>query len=489
LPAVVPYGQSRAVNFVFKNLKPGLHQVEFSLEAADKLMFDNTRFLTFKVGETRRVLTIAEDPAAAGFWQEAVRSKSEFDCLVVKPTDVKIDNGNVIVSYRDPEKPDGEPLKENIRAFDVVVLFSIPDPSQKNNGSSLWDKVRPYVESGGKLVIIPGDDRLSIDGYKAGGNLMPGEFKGVIETDRVQPPPPQQTAPGWSDPRDGKNGVTWFLDEKVVQHPMLRPFQGWSATRDDVIKLPRRALRYWDVKKADEALTIVSYNDAEKAADRRPAVLERAVPDPKEPTKMRGRVLLLTTRMDTPLLNEKKKWNDYWDFENSWCVVFPTLVIRYLAGDVADANFNFETGQVLTVPLPKGGVPRGTKVVIDGPGIVLSEALIEVGDKQTELRLSPPRTDQPGNFQLVVEALKWRDGFSLNVPADESKLDKVPVEAIEELTGKESVFPLAKDKKLADIVKVIADQPIDLYPWLLIAVLMLLALEGLVANRFYRKIK
>jgi hypothetical protein len=243
------------------------------------------------------------------------------------------------------------------------------------------------------------------------------------------------------------------------------------------------------VKKADDAVPIVFYNDAEKAADRRPAVLERAVPDPKEPTKMRGRVLLLTTRMDTPQLNAKDDWNDYWDLQNSWCVVFPTLVIRYLAGDVADANFNYQTGQVLTVPLPKGGVPRGTKVVIDGPGIVLSEALIEVGDKQTELRLSPPRTDQPGNFTLVVEALKWRDGFSLNVPAEESTLDKVPVEAIEELTGKESVFPLAKDKKLADIVKVISDQPIDLFPWLLIAVLMLLALEGLVANRFYRKIK
>ena len=48
-----------------------MHQIEFSLETPDKLMFDNTRFLTFKVGETRRVLTIAEDRDAAGFWQEA----------------------------------------------------------------------------------------------------------------------------------------------------------------------------------------------------------------------------------------------------------------------------------------------------------------------------------------------------------------------------------------------------------------------------------
>jgi hypothetical protein len=32
-------------------------------------------------------------------------------------------------------------------------------------------------------------------------------------------------------------------------------------------------------------------------------------------------------------------------------------------------------------------------------------------------------------------------------------------------------------------------QPVDLFPWLLIAVLMLLVLEGLVANRFYRRVR
>jgi Aerotolerance regulator N-terminal/von Willebrand factor type A domain len=486
--ARVGYGQTRAVTFEFKNLKPGLHQLEFNLVAADQLMFDNTRFLTFKVGETRRVLTIADDPAAAGFWQEAIRSKGEFDCLVVSPSEVRIDSGNIIVSYPDPAKP-GNLIPENIRAFDVVCLFGVDDPSKKTNGDSLWDKVRPYVEGGGKLVIIPGE-RLSVDGFKAGGNLMPGEFKSLIETDRIQPPPPKQSAPGWRDPRDGANGVTWVLDEKSVQHPMLRPFQGWSASRDDVIKDPRRARKYWEVKKADEAATIVFYNDAEKAADRRPAVLERGVPDPKEPAKIKGRVLLLTTRMDIPVANEPK-WNDYWEFENSWCVVFPTLVVRYLAGDTADANFNYQVGQTLTVPLPKGGLPRGTKVAIDNPNIQGNDALIEVGDKQTELRLGPPRLNQPGNFALSLETetMKWRDGFSLNVPAEESTLDKVPIEGIEDLTGKGSVFPLSKDKKLIDIVKVIADQPIDLFPWLLIGVLMLLATEGLVANRFYRKVK
>ena len=65
----VPYGQSRAVTFEFPNLKPGVHQVEFKLAASDRLMFDNNRFLTFKVGAARLVLTIAETEEAAEFWQ------------------------------------------------------------------------------------------------------------------------------------------------------------------------------------------------------------------------------------------------------------------------------------------------------------------------------------------------------------------------------------------------------------------------------------
>ena len=86
----VPPGQTRSVTFEFRNLKPGLHQVEFSLAAADKLAADNLRFLTFKVGEARRILTITDDKKAAAFWQAAHMVKDEFSCLAVLPDEVEI---------------------------------------------------------------------------------------------------------------------------------------------------------------------------------------------------------------------------------------------------------------------------------------------------------------------------------------------------------------------------------------------------------------
>jgi hypothetical protein len=254
-----------------------------------------------------------------------------------------------------------------------------------------------------------------------------------------------------------------------------------------VWQYPRRAKKYWDVKKAAEASAIVYYNDSEDSAKRRPAVLERGVPDPNDKNKIKGRVILLTTRMDTQPGGHG--WNDYWETDATWFAVLPWLLERYLAGDSADANFNHPTGQQVRVPLPKGGVPRGIKVVIEGPGITGENQLMEAGDRQIELQVGAPRTNLPGNFKLSVDAVKWEDGFSLNVPPEESTLEKAPVESIEELTGKDSVVPLDKNRDLRDAIAGGGKHPIDLFPWLLIAVLLLLAAEGLVANRFYRRVR
>ena len=62
--------------------------------------------------------------------------------------------------------------------------------------------------------------------------------------------------------------------------------------------------------------------------------------------------------------------------------------------------------------------------MIQGNGIGGDNELMDVGDRQTELQVGPPRTNLPGNFLLKVEQAKWTDGFSLNVPAEESTLER-----------------------------------------------------------------
>lgn len=453
-PVPIPGGQTRSVSFEFRDLKPGLHQLRFELETKDALPFDNARFWTFRVAEARKILTIADEPAEAEFWRIAVDARGAFDCELVKPDAVPDDLGK----------------------YEAVCLFGVGRPGP------LWDRLLKYVEGGGKLVVIPGDEaRMALEDYdknEAAVKLLPGVFKGTIDTREKLEKDPKR-----------KNGVPWSVftdDEQAMQHPMLTRFREWKQNPAvDIFRQPRKAWKYWDVEKRGDGSVIADYDDNDDRSKRHPAVLERAFTDPKEKT-IKGRVIVLTTLMNVPGTEEAENWNDYW--QTSWAVVFPDLLLRYVAGNTEDATFNFPTGQTVTVPLGKllGGKRENLAVI--GPGVVGGDAIVTPAERQAELKLTPPKTSTPGNFE-VKGVTEWREGFSLNVPAEESTLDKVPVEAIEELTGKDTVVPVGKDLNLQDALRGLETfrPPVDLFPWLLIAVLLLLALEGLVANRFYRR--
>lgn len=75
--------------------------------------------------------------------------------------------------------------------------------------------------------------------------------------------------------------------------------------------------------------------------------------------------------------------------------------------------------------------------------------------------------------------------FSINVPGAESDLSRVPVSDIEAVIGAGAVVP--QDRKTALPNTLNWDEPIELFPWLMLALLFLLALENLVANKFYRQ--
>jgi hypothetical protein len=503
----VPPGQTREVNFDFRDLKPGFHQVEFALAAPDKLRFDDRRFLTFKVGEARRILTVADDREGAAFWQAAhsAAPKVEFSCLVVSPNDLEIgEGGTTVVRYApDPKKPDEKTATDDVRAFEAVCLLGVRNPGAVNDArpadGPLWDRLRPYLRAGGKLLVIPPPDtNIDLPGYNTGtDDLMPGKLTKVVRTDRLDPPPPEQKASGWPAPRDGRDGVTWVLDDKALKHPMLKIIDDWrqQKTNLDVLANPRQTKKFWEVAPDKAATPVVFYDDAREPKDRRPAILERPVLDPKDNNRPKGKVVLLTVRMD--VMPKDDVWHNYWEQEDStFFATFPYLLVRYLAGDTADANFNFATGATVAVPLPRGRVTRDTHLALDGPGISGDEAKPKLGEKQAEIRVGPPNTNLPGNFALSLSTEKdrklvtlWKDGFSTNVPAEESNLEKVPVEALEELVGKDRVIPVDRNVSLADLLTDRIGVPMDLFPWLLILVLCLFVGEGLVANRFYRRPK
>jgi hypothetical protein len=498
-PVTLVGGQTASLNYEFKSLTPGLHQVRFELATKDSLLADNVRFLTFRIAEPRRVLAVtdnpgdrtAEKPGDAFYWALAMESNN-YVCDVVSPDRLVTDkDGRVNVLLGPNESRD-------LAAYDVVTMLAVARPNQAGpGGEPLWVKLRKYALAGGKVVVVPGgDDRLGLDDYApdVSQDLMPGTLKGVLNAGREGVP--EQTAPGWEKPRNPRDGVTWLLDDESLArpHPLIAPIAEWRRKGGyDFLQDPRRAWKYWDVEKHPEAITVVSFRDHADPKACRPALLDRPVIDPTD-RSVKGRVVLITTRLEYGL-DDAQKWNDYWDLGNSWVVVFPDLVVKYLVGELQDAVLNYQTGQTVTVPLTKLPAGKRDSLILENEHVTGRDALVPVGERQTEHKIGPPRTLRAGNYKLTLPGKppnpepRWQDGFGINVPGEEFELAKVDVETIEALTGPNSVVPVERDLKLRDALDRKVNQPVDLFPWLLILVLMLLVLEGFVANRFYRRPK
>jgi hypothetical protein len=431
-PVRVKAGRKAAVSFEIdcQDLAPGPHQVEVRLAAPDLLAFDNVHYLTFAVREPRKVLVIAESPARAGPWKVAVESRKEalFRCTVVSARAAAGLGPGELAQYQ------------------AVYLLGVADP-----GAGLWGALREYVDRGGGVGVIPGGKEMNRAAYdgKAAQALLPGKLKGIVA----------QKEPGaawaWDDPR-------------IYQHPLLRPVRQWrDIGRDDFIKLPRTATYYWDVGPGPGgAAVLVRYADDRK----RPALLERRLGG--------GRVLLFTTRLDA---GQQPRWNNYMETATSFCVVLPGLATACLAGDAEAARLNFTSGRgVPEVRLPLVG--RAPAYTVQGPGV-----LETVPANPGRNVLAVKEAVAPGNYVVEDPGRARLGAFSVNMPAEEALLTRVPAGEIEALFGRGAVVPVGQRARLSEALQGHWDQPLDLLPALLLLLLVLLAAESLLGNLFYRR--
>src|SRR5262249_19238481 len=117
-------------------LAPGLHQVEVSLASADQLPFNNRAFATFRVREGRRVLVIADRPADARSWADALVTSSAFSCDVRTTAEAEKLGAEEFGTYR------------------AVCLLDVARPSDK-----LWDDIEKVVRHKGVgLAVVPGGE-------------------------------------------------------------------------------------------------------------------------------------------------------------------------------------------------------------------------------------------------------------------------------------------------------------------------------------------
>jgi hypothetical protein len=452
----VTSGSPSSVALRFANAKwqPGFQTVTVSI-SEDNLTSDNSRTLTFEVAARRKILTISDDLKTADAWELSHNSGSqEFDCTVVTTSQV-------------PE----------LDGYEAVVLLDVRNPEP------LAKKLIEYVEkSAGKLVVIP--DGPDTDNQR--GEAY-NQALGVVLPARFGPKSERWTAP----PGDTKraNGFPWKLDDdRDLVHPLLAPLREFKRQGNIDIFDPKRwrkTVRYRTIQDlAANAIVIASFDNSDTAMERAPALLERAA------KAGNGRVLVLTSRFDFDASTDGPTfWNDDTRSDgHSWPTILPWLMLRYLCGSSEDAQFNFTTGQEVVVPVPRFAANTKRTILVEGPGILPRDAAIELSNQQSELRLTPPKTLSAGVYTVrsSEKTNPWESRFSLNVPASESLLEKVPPAAITDLFGPNGLATVGREVKFAELLTNRLDRPLELFPYLMVLVLIFFVFEGYLANRFYR---
>jgi hypothetical protein len=440
-------GQGRV--FVFEREAPPLppggpaemtYQVTVKHLTADALPFNNTRFATFLTRQRRKVLTIVADkppeegPLPWKAWQTTLKVGELFE-------------GDVRPAAEAEQLDD-----QALRTYAVVCLFQVAP------NSATWQKLARYVRGGGGLVLVPGGEemRRHIQRYNDEGTKV-GLLPGTLE--KIETNPPDRPLICWS--------------HFHVQHPIPAFFDKAIRTADPDFGKPQSwpgVNAFWAVKPAEkDTLVLATYADAEH----HPALLERTVE--------RGHVILFTTPLDMRELDRNRRWHNYWGLDSSFGLVLEDQVCRYLAGDSTKPELNFFCGQTPRVPLP----PSTPPYTLDGPGLAVAETNVKMNKGDTALSL--PQAVAPGNYAVRDAKKRIVAGCSLNVRPQESELDRVPAEEIESVLGKETLMQVGRTMSMKDGLAGMQPLPLELLPWLMMTVLVVLTIEGLLANRFYRR--
>jgi hypothetical protein len=414
-----------------EELPPGPHQVEVRLAAPDSLPFNNTAQVTFLIREPRKVLIVTDEPNNASRWKLALdlNGAGPYRCEVHR-------------SDSDKLRPDF------LASFVAVYLMSVKEPRKE-----LWEALEAYVQRGGGLGLIPGE-LLDKQAYSdpVANRFLPGIFEKVTES-------------------EDNEGDRWDVGntEADRQHDLMRRFYEWRNDKTiDFIRTPRRAKYYWKVTPVEKSIVLLRYAGEKKL----PALLERTI-------GQSGKVLLFTTPLD--ISEGARQWNDYLDNLSSFYLVLATLATNHLAGDVNSLPLNFISGQS-PPSLPRSVVGRLPTLQLRGPS--LFEA-ISVEQEQTDVVF--PQAAAPGNYAVEDSDGQTVARFSVNMPREESSLERVPTEQIEALFGAGSVVPINHREDLKEKLFGHWRQPVELLPALLAALLLLLALENLLANKFYKR--
>src|SRR5262249_13213285 len=153
--------------------------------------------------------------------------------------------------------------------------------------------------------------------------------------------------------------------------------------------------------------------------------------------------------------------------------------VGQLTGDADRQALNFLSNRLgPRVPVPVRGQAVVYKLYREAAGQTASAIdNVTVERDQNEVQIS--RAVEPGNYTLKDDDSTAKAWFSVNLPVEETNLTRVGKEAVEAVLGPEALLAVGTSTNLGEAMQGHVSKPLELLPWLMVGLLLVLAVENL----------
>ncbi len=422
-------GDSQRVKFPGVKFAQGVNFGRIKITREDGLMADNVRHFTIEARQAWPVLVAAPEAVETSFLTEAI-APYEF-------------RASEQAQYRVTTTPQNKLANYNLQEFSAVMLL---DPAPLTPGE--WELLTTYTEQGGALAIFLGHNASAVETFnqEAAQRLLPGRLGSL----------PWRNASG-----------ELHLAPRSYQHPLLAPLRPVATT------VPWRnfpVFRHWNLTTVDPTAEVVI-----RYSNNRPALLQQKIGQ--------GQVITMTTPVSDPLYRRggRSPWNELPTAENPWpyFVVINEVTANLVAG--GRSALNYRAGQAAVLKNDPARDPAA--YTLFAPGEKPRE------EKPGDGRLTISFTESLGAYRLKGQRADGKGavvrGFSVNLPAAATDLERAGTDRLDELFTA-GAYQLARDRE--DIQRKQGDARVgrQFYPYLILMLAVMMGLEHLLANWFYK---
>ena len=426
------------VQFRFdESLPTGVHHGTVEVIGEDGLSLDNSRFFTIQVRPSWKSLVVRpEDVSWANLrasiapGQEINPGQSMYDFTVTNQRDID---------------------RQDFNNYKLVVLL---DPRPLPNAT--WVKLKEFVATGGGLGIF------------LGNNAARGPFadESFLTESAVEVLGAKLTTQ-WTRPRDPPSPV--FISPNNLSHPIFKEFRSIESG------VPWHlcwVFAHWGVD-PDENKNNHPTQVLTPFGNGRAAMIERNIGA--------GRVVTMLTPITDPLNPEdgREPWNEL--FAQSWPAwLLVEQTISYLVQSNAE-TLNLNVGQIASLQNDKRQHPVQYRVFT--PRKQQTPANLNADDNQLKYRF----TSTPGHYRFkgIFQDAPVTRGFSSNLTLEATNLNRLEIDQLDTILGA-GRYQLARDEKEIQRQQGTTRVGKEFYPLLVLVMVVILAVENLMSNRFYR---